>query len=98
VFAQKLRVTLRAEGVETPAPQAWLEQFFMRDFTGSSAFDETLVTGDGELEAGFSVRPEEARAKFERWLRGRKTIAAEAEVEVRASPAGPKQHGTQQGA
>ncbi len=82
MFAQKLRVTLVAGGVEIPAPQAWLDQFFMRDFTGSSAFDETLVRGEGEMEAGFGVEPAEAKAQFERWLRGRKMIAAEAEVVV----------------
>ncbi len=83
MFAQKLRVTLVAGGVETPAPRAWLEQFFMRDFTGSSAFDQTLVAGDGALEAGFGVEPLEAGAQFERWLRGRRMIAAEAEVVVK---------------
>jgi hypothetical protein len=83
VFAQKLKVTLVAGGVEIPAPQAWLDQFFMRDFTGSSAFDETLVTGEGELEAGFGVNPDEARAEFKKWLRGRRMIAAEAEVVVK---------------
>ena len=80
MFAQKLSVTVREEGVERAAPRAWLEQFFMRDFTGSSAFDETLVTGEGELEAGFGVETEEVRAQFEKWLRGRKMIAPEAEV------------------
>ena len=82
MFAQKLRVTVTAGGVEAPAPRAWLEQFFMRDFTGSSAFDETLVTGEGELEAGFGVRAEEAKAEFERWLRGRKMIGERDEVRV----------------
>ncbi|HEY1204999.1 MAG: hypothetical protein ABSH46_13640 [Bryobacteraceae bacterium] len=83
MFAQKLRVALVAGGVEIPAPKAWLDQFFMRDFTGSSAFDETLAAGDGELEAGFGVEPSEARAQFEKWLRGRKMIGPEAEVSVR---------------
>ena len=83
MFAQKLKVMLVAGGVEIPAPQAWLDQFFMRDFTGSSAFDQTLVAGDGVLEAGFGVEPGEARARFETWLRGRRMIAPEAEVVVR---------------
>jgi hypothetical protein len=83
MFAQKLRVTLTAGGVEVPAPRAWLDQFFMRDFTGPSSFDETLVTGDGELEAGFGVKPDDAKAQFEKWLRGRRMIAAAAEVGVR---------------
>jgi hypothetical protein len=83
VFAQKLKVTLAAGGVEIAAPRAWLDQFFMRDFTGSGAFDETLVTGDGELEAGFGVESADVKSRFEQWLRGRKMIAPEAEVVVR---------------
>jgi len=89
VFGQKLTVTLVTGGTEAPAPRAWLEQFFMRDFTGPSAFDETLVTGDGEMEAGFGVEPEEARALLEKWLRGRKTIGPETELRVRAAEQKP---------
>lgn len=80
MFAQRLKVTLVAGGVEIPAPKAWLDQFFMRDFTGVSAFDETLVAGEGELEAGFGVEASEARSQFEKWLRGRKMIAPEVRV------------------
>jgi hypothetical protein len=80
VFAQKLRVSLVAGGVEVPAPRAWLGQFFMRDFTGPGSFDETLAAGDGLLEAGFAVSPDEVKKQFEQWLRGRKMIAPEAEV------------------
>ena len=97
MFAQRLRVTLVAGGVEVPAPQAWLDQFFMRDFTGSSAFDETLVGGDGELEAGFGVEPAEARAQFEKWLRGRRMIAAEAEVVVVEKTLGPRMNTDEHG-
>jgi hypothetical protein len=74
VFAQKLRLTLEGGGARTPVPRAWLDQFFMRNFTGSSAFDETLATGDGELEAGLRVDPAEVRAQFETWLKGRRMI------------------------
>jgi hypothetical protein len=84
VFAQRLNVSVAGE----PAPKAWLDQFFMRYFTGSSAFDETLPVDDGVLEAGYAVRPEEVEAQFGAWLRGRKMIAAGAEVAVRGSAAG----------
>jgi hypothetical protein len=80
VFAQKIRVSLVAGGVEVPAPRAWVDRFFMRDFTGSGLFDETLVAGEGSIEAGFGVSPDEVRSQFEQWLRGRKMIAPEAEV------------------
>ena len=82
MFARKLRVTLRGEGGESPAPKAWMDQFFLRDFTGSSAFDETLPAADGVLEAGFAVNPEEVRSQFEKWLRGRKMIPPQAELTV----------------
>jgi hypothetical protein len=76
VFAQKLRLNLVAAGGSSPVSKDWLDQFFMRDFTGASAFDEILVTGDGELEAGFGVDPAQVKAQFEKWLRGRKMIDA----------------------
>ncbi len=82
MFARKLKLALRTEGAESPVPAAWLEQFFLRDFTGSSAFDETLPAGDGVLEAGLGVDPAEVKAQFERWLRGRKMIPASAELVV----------------
>jgi hypothetical protein len=82
MFARKLRVTLRREDGESPTPKAWMDQFFLRDFTGSSAFDETLPAADGVLEAGFAVDPEEVRSQFEKWLRGRKMIPPETELTV----------------
>jgi len=82
MFARKLTIRLRGEGGESPVPKAWLDQFFMRNFTGSSAFDETLPAGDGVLEAGFQVDPEDVRSQFEKWLRGRKMIPAGTELTV----------------
>jgi hypothetical protein len=82
MFARKLTLRLRGEGGESAVPQAWLDQFFMRNFTGSSAFDETLPAGDGVLEAGFQVDPEQVRSQFEKWLRGRKMIPAATELVV----------------
>jgi hypothetical protein len=74
VFARKLRLTLAGTAGVTPVPKLWLDQFFMRNFTGYSAFDETLPTADGLLEAGLRVAPEEIRCEFEKWLRGRRMI------------------------
>lgn len=54
----------------------------MRNFTGLSAFDETLPVEDGVLEAGLSVRPDEVRTQFEKWLRGRKLIPPETRLRV----------------
>lgn len=82
MFARKLALTLSG----APVPKAWLDQFFMRDFTGCSAFDETLPAGDGKLEASFRVDPEELKAQFEEWLRGRKMIGPDAELAVQLHP------------
>jgi hypothetical protein len=82
MFARRLKLTLRTEGGAAPAPKAWLDQFFLRDFTGSSAFDETLPAGDGVLEAGFGVDAQEVRDQFEGWLRGRKMISPETQLTV----------------
>lgn len=82
MFASLLRVTLRGAAEEKLAPKEWLDQFFMRDFTGHRAFDETLVVGDGLLEAGFLVSPDSVRQHFEKWLRGRKMLPPETGVSV----------------
>lgn len=83
MFARKLRVDLAEGEVVRPAPQEWLDQFFMRNFIGLSAFDETLVTGEGELETGLGVEPQQVKDQFEKWLRGRKLISAATRLEVR---------------
>jgi len=75
MFANRLRLVLLEGNAERPVPKAWLDQFFLRDLTGYSAFDETLPVGDGELEAAHSVQAEEVREQLEKWLRGRKLIA-----------------------
>lgn len=83
MFANLLVLTLREPGGERPVPRGWLEQFFMRDFTGHSAFDQTLAAGDGRLEVGFAVSSEAVREEFEKWLRGRKMIPQGTALEVR---------------
>jgi hypothetical protein len=40
----------------------------MRNFTGSSEFDDTLPTGDGMLEAGLSVEPERLATAMGEWF------------------------------
>jgi len=82
MFARKLRLELAGDTGRRAVPGEWLDQYFMRNFIGLSAFDETLVTGDGELEAGLGVDPETVRRHFEEWLRGRKMIDAATRLEV----------------
>ncbi len=82
MFANRLRITIWESGVATPVPKAWLDQFFMRSFTGHSAFDETLPVRDGVLEASARVDSSEVKAHFEKWLHGRKMITNTAELRI----------------
>ncbi len=83
MFARKISLTLvDPAGARKPVPLAWMEQFFLRDFTGSSAFDETLPASDGVLEAGLQVDAETARAGLEKWLKGRRMIGPETRVDA----------------
>lgn len=82
MFANRLRITLCELGESRLVPRAWLDQFFMRNFTGLAAFDETLVVGDGLLEAGLAVAPDTVQEQFQKWLRGRKMISSEARLLV----------------
>lgn len=83
MFANLLLLTLRGPGEEKPVPRDWIEQFFMRDFTGHRAFDHTLAAGDGRIEAGFAVSPETVRDQFEKWLKGRRMIPQQTVLDVR---------------
>jgi hypothetical protein len=49
-------------------PIAWLDSFFMRSFTGRSAFDESLPVADGLIEVGFGVDLQALKADLEDWL------------------------------
>jgi hypothetical protein len=68
VFARKIQVQLAGPQGPEPCPLAWLDSFFMRSFTGRSAFDETLPVADGLVEAGFGVDLEVLKADLEDWL------------------------------
>ena len=82
MFARKLELTLIGDGADRPVPKAWLDQFFMRNFTGYSAFDDTLPAADGLLEIGAAVDAGEVKEQFEKWLRGRKMITAETRLQI----------------
>jgi hypothetical protein len=83
MFARKLRIEIDENGARRPCPLAWLDQYFMRHFTGHAAFEETLPVADGVLEAGLKVNAEALAEHFEAWLRGRKMIAGNALLHVR---------------
>ena len=80
MFARKLRVEIEEDGQRRLCPLDWLDQCFMRHFTGVSALEETLPVADGLLEAGLGVSVETLTQHFEPWLQGRKLIPAQAHV------------------
>jgi hypothetical protein len=49
-------------------PIAWLDSFFMRSFTGRSAFDASLPVADGLIEVGLGVDLQVLKAHLEDWL------------------------------
>ncbi|MGH9716327.1 MAG: hypothetical protein ACRD4R_06340 [Candidatus Acidiferrales bacterium] len=52
----------------TPVPLDWLDSFCMRNFTGSAEFDDTLPTGEGQMEAGLRVDPARLAAAMGEWF------------------------------
>lgn len=64
-------------------PLEWLDGFCMRNFTGSTEFDDTLPLGDGRIEAGLAVNRERLAAALGEWLSKRGKAQGEPiEVEV----------------
>jgi hypothetical protein len=83
MFARKLMVhRVDRAGSETPAPVAWLDSFAMRNFTNDAAFDDTLPTTDGQMEAGFRVDVSVLQAAMERWFRRKGWLRPEEQLRV----------------
>ena len=68
MYAQKLKVDVVIRGVAKPCPLEWLDQFFMRNFTNSADFDDTLPVADGRVEASFRLTPERLAEGLAAWL------------------------------
>jgi len=68
VFARRIQVQLLSSEGPRACPMAWLDSFFMRSFTGRSAFDESLPVADGLIEVGFGVDLQALKADLEDWL------------------------------
>jgi hypothetical protein len=68
MYARKLRVETVIEGERRAAPLDWLDNFCMRNFTGSAEFDDTLPTGEGQLEAGLRVDPSRLARAMSEWF------------------------------
>jgi hypothetical protein len=68
MFARKLRVQMSIGAERKPVPLDWLDSFCMRNFTGSAEFDDTLSTGEGQMEAGLRVEPARLAAAMSEWF------------------------------
>jgi hypothetical protein len=68
MYARKLKADAVIDGERNPVPLEWLDMFCMRNFTGSGEFDDTLPTGEGELEAGLKVEPARLAAAMSEWF------------------------------
>jgi len=68
MFARKLRVEMRVGAERKPVPLEWLDRFCMRNFTGAAEFDDTLPTGEGQMEAGLRVDPARLANSMSEWF------------------------------
>jgi hypothetical protein len=71
MYAQKLKVDVVIDGERRACPLDWLDAFFMRNFTGSAEFDDTLPVAEGRIEAGLRVDPARLAQAFGTWLTDR---------------------------
>jgi hypothetical protein len=71
MYAQRFKVEIIVGGERRPCPLDWLDSFAMRNFTGSAEFDDTLPTGEGQIEAGFRVDPARLTEALSAWLTNR---------------------------
>jgi hypothetical protein len=86
MYAQKLKVEVVIGGERRACPLYWLDAFFMRNFTGSAEFDDTLPVAEGEIEAGLRVDPTRLAKAFSAWLTQRGKGQGQP-VQVEISPA-----------
>jgi hypothetical protein len=68
MFARKLRVEMSVGAERKPVPFEWLDRFCMRNFTGAAEFDDTLPTGEGQMEAGLRVDPARLASSMSEWF------------------------------
>jgi hypothetical protein len=69
MFARKIRVEYEDAGQRMPCLLKWLDSFSMRNFTNDQVFDDTIPTGDGQMEVGARVPLERLRSSMEDWFR-----------------------------
>ena len=75
MFARKIRVEYEVDGQKRLCPLKWLDSFSVRNFTNSSNFDDTLPTGDGQMEIGSNVPVDRLKESMEDWFRRKGYLA-----------------------
>ena len=83
MFARKITVEYDVDGERRPCPLKWLDSFAMRNFTNDQVFDDTLPTGDGQLEIGTRVPLDRLSASMEDWFRRKTYLPAGAKLVIR---------------
>ena len=83
MFARHVTVESVAEdGVATPCPVKWIDNFAMRNFTNDAVFDDTLPLGDGAMEIGNRVPLDRLQPAMEDWFRRKGYIRPDERLEV----------------
>ena len=84
MFVRRIAVMrVGTDGVETPCPIGWIDNFAMRNFTNDAVFDDTLPAGDGLLEAGNHVPLDRLGTAMEDWFRRKGYLKKEERLRVR---------------
>ena len=69
MYARRVRVEYEEAGQRHACPLKWLDSFSMRNFTNDQVFDDTIPTGDGQLEIGARVPLDRLQTAMEDWFR-----------------------------
>jgi len=69
MYARKVRVEYVEAGQRHACPLKWLDSFSMRNFTNDQVFDDTIPTGDGQMEIGARVPLDRLQPAMEDWFR-----------------------------
>jgi hypothetical protein len=83
MFVRKILVVrVDTDGVETPCPIHWIDNFAMRNFTNDAVYDDTLPAGDGLLEAGHRVPLDRLWPAMEDWFRRKGYLKSDERLKV----------------
>jgi hypothetical protein len=85
MFSRKIRVEYEQGGVLHPCPLKWLDSFSMRNFTNATVFDDTLPTGNGQMEIGERVPLDVLKEAMEDWFRRKGYLGKDSALIVKNS-------------